>query len=363
MFNDRQSNLRVVFCTASVGSGHVRAAQAVLNFFNKSELLDVLDYTPKWFNKIYRDGYCYFVEHFPKFVGWCYDKSDSRFAEKKNWFLAKLENFIAKRFVEKVLELNPDVIVSTHFFTSGILSRLRENGKLNIPVVTIVTDDYPHSIWLEPGSDLICVANKSAANVVVQKGIPSHKVMATGIPIDPKFTTRPFNVTKEKPVILVTGGGLGIGDMESIAKYLCDIKDIAKIIVVCGKNEQLFNNLKQIEDKNFQVIGFTNEMHLLMRRADLLICKPGGLTTTEALASSLPMILIKPIPGQEERNAKVLVECGAAIRGPNPEDICHYAKIILENKIRLGRMRTAAYSISIPNSAEIIAHSISVLRN
>lgn len=363
MLNETQSNLRVVFCTASVGSGHVRAAQAVSNFFKNSELIDILDYTPKWFNKIYRDGYYYFVKHFPKFVGWCYDKSDSIVAEKKNWVLSQLENFIAKRFIQKIQTSNADVIVSTHFFTSGILSRLRRNKKLNVPVVTVITDDYPHSIWLEPGCDLICVANKPAAQVVIQKKIEPYKIISTGIPIDPKFTTRPFNVTKEKPVILVTGGGLGIGDMESIAKYLCDIKDIAKIIVVCGKNEQLFNILKQIQDKDFQVIGFTNEMHLLMRRADLLICKPGGLTTTEALASSLPMILMKPIPGQEERNAKVLVDCGAAIRGPHPEDICHYAKMILENKMRLGRMRTAAYSMSIPNSAEIIAHSISVLRN
>jgi len=362
MVQTKQSELYVVFCTASVGSGHVRAAEAVSKYFKNSKILDILNFTPKWFNKIYHDGYFFAVKHFPEIVGWFYDACDIPHDERgiRHKIICCIEDLICIKFRMNPELKKADVIVSTHFLTSGIISRMKDKGLLKAPIVTIVTDDYPHCIWLEPGIDLLCVANKASAEVAVINGIHSSIVRPTGIPIDTKFGIKYFK-SNNVNTILVTGGGDGIGEIENVVKYLLEMKDL-KIIAVCGKNKRLKESLDKIRSSSLEVIGYTDRMHELMHEADILICKPGGLTTTEALAARLPMILMKPIPGQEERNAKVLVESGAAMMAPQSEDICHVLKMIITNNKRLGRMRSSAFQMSNSNSAKIIAQLISDLR-
>ena len=362
MAHTKQSEPYVVFCTASVGSGHVRAAQAVAGYFKNSNILDILNFTPKWFNKIYHDGYFFAVKHFPEIVGWCYDNCDIPLNERgiRHKLICLLEDLICRKFKMNPELKKADVIVSTHFLTSGILARMKDKELLKVPVVTIVTDDYPHSIWLEPEIDLLCVANKAASQVAITNGIDPIKVCATGIPIDPRFGNKSFK-TKDITTILIAGGGDGIGEIEATVKYLLELEDL-RIIAVCGKNKRLKESLDKIRSSSLEVIGYTDKMHELMQEADILICKPGGLTTTEALAARLPMILMKPIPGQEERNAKVLVESGAAMMALYAEDVCHVLKMITTNNKRLGRMRSAAFQMSTPNSANIIAQLISDLR-
>jgi len=358
----KQSDSYVVFCTASVGSGHVRAAEAVAKYFDNSKILDILNFTPKWFNKIYHDGYFFAVKYFPEFVGWCYDACDIPHNDRgiRHKIICWIEDIICTKFRMNPELKKADVIVSTHFLTSGILARMKTKGLLKAPIVTIVTDDYPHCIWLEPGIDLLCVANKPSAEVAVINGMHPSVVRATGIPIDTKFGIKTLK-QNAATTVLVTGGGDGIGKIETVVKYLLEMQNL-RIIVVCGKNKRLKESLDKINSSSLEVIAYTDRMHELMHEADILICKPGGLTTTEALAARLPMILMKPIPGQEERNAKVLVESGAAMMATYPEDICYVLNTIITNNKRLGRMRSAAFQISTPNSAKIIAQLISDLR-
>jgi processive 1,2-diacylglycerol beta-glucosyltransferase len=360
-----QSEPRIIFCSASVGSGHTRAAQAVQSFFKNSELIDVLDFTPRWFTKIYRDGYFFAVKHFPRLVGYCYENSDIPHEERG--FMERItslcEDMIAYRFRNHVLNQDADAIVSTHFFTSGVLGRMRRRGELNVPVITVVTDDYPHSIWLEPGVDLICVANDNAAAEAVENGADPSIIHATGIPIDPKFNMRRRLGSKKKPIVLVSGGGSGIGEIEDTVRHLLRMSDTVKTIVVCGSNEKLEQSLKRLECKDLEVLGFTDKMHELMQQADILVCKPGGLTTTEAIASGLPMILMNPIPGQEERNAEMLIGSDAAVVGFNPEDIYRIVNYLLldKNYKRLTRMKAAAVSLWIPQSAKNVANQVKSL--
>jgi processive 1,2-diacylglycerol beta-glucosyltransferase len=362
MSKKKQPEINVVFCTASVGSGHIRAAEAVAEYFKSSQILDILNFTPKWFNKIYHDGYFFAIKHFPKFVGWCYNASDIPENDRGliNDFVCWVEDRICRKFIKNAELQKADIIVSTHFLTSGILARMKNRGEIKVPIVTIVTDNYPHCIWLSYDIDLLCVANKRSSQIAISHGVNPAIVRPTGIPIDSKFMNKSLKISFDQ-TILVTGGGDGVGKIESTVKNLLEIKNI-KVVVVCGNNIKLHDSLSKIKSPQLEVIGFTKRMHELMKQADILVCKPGGLTTTEALVVGLPMILMNPIPGQEERNAQVLVDAGAAVLASSPEDAANTAQMFLLSNKRLGRMKSAAFQISTPNSAKIIAQLISDLR-
>ena len=351
----------VLFCTASVGSGHNRAAEAVACQFKHSQTVDVLCHVPKWFVRMYRNGYFFAVKHFPKIVGWCYNSSDGR-GGPFSGIVACAEDWVTKKFRKEVLNRNPSIVVSTHFLTSGVLGRMRLRGELRVPMVTVVTDDHPHTIWLHGGADCICVANHTAATTAIKQGCLPSKICVTGIPIHPQFETLKSE-SSETPTVLVSGGGAGIGEIENTVRSLVAIQHTVNIFVVCGNNEKLKASLSAVKCGRLRIVGYTDYMHLLMQRADLLVCKPGGLTTTEAIASGLPMVLMRPIPGQEERNARVLVESGAAVLALTPTETAKTVHSILSSPQAIARMRASTRALAVSHSALNVAEQVQRLLN
>lgn len=373
-----RNNCSIVFASAAVGCGHTRAAVAIQDALidqyglDHATFIDALEDSPTWFKHIYRDGYLAAVRFLPNLVGGLYAKTDfmKKRSTRTSRILDRIEDKILLRLRNRTELHRADIVVSTHFLTTGILARMRQRGELLAPLVTVVTDEHPHAKWLHCGSDLTCVSSESARTIAISAGLSPNAVLATGIPVDPRLGRFPqtllrdaSEVRQEKPTILICGGGHGIGPIYTVVQSVIASSLNATVIVVCGKNESLRKTIDSLpralsDSTNLRVIGYTSQMHNLMASADLLLGKPGGLTTTEACAIGLPMLLLKPIPGQEEHNAQMLVSRGAAVRLRHPQSAGAEIAEILSNPQALWRMRAASTAIGRPQAAIEIADRI-----
>jgi processive 1,2-diacylglycerol beta-glucosyltransferase len=364
--------IATAFCGASVGCGHGRAGLAVRDAMRvrgqlgQASFIDVLELAPAWFTLAYRDGYLRAVRHAPRAVGAIYDRTDvprhGRTGVRS--MLDRVQDRVLGEFRRHGALHGSDVVVSTHFLTSAILGRMRETGALRAPLVTIVTDEHPHAVWLHRGSDMTCVASPAAREAAIAGGLDAARVAVTGIPVDPRFgMASPRAHGAGRPSVLVTGGGCGIGDVGPTIIALLDGLRDSDVTVVSGRNVALESAMVALRASRrgesrgnaLHVVGYTKVMHEFMAGADVLVGKPGGLTTTEARALGLPMVLLRPIPGQEERNARMLVAAGAAARAAGPLEAAAHVAAILGEPARLAGMRRAAGAIGRPRAAFDVA--------
>ena len=373
--------LSVAFCGAAVGCGHGRAALAVRDALrvrghSGTEIfVDALDHADRWFATVYRDGYLRAIRHAPRLMGMVYDRTDvPRHAGRGMLpFMDRLQDRVLRRFRNHPGLHAADAVVSTHFLTTAVLGRMRREGALAVPLVTVVTDEHPHAVWLHRGSDATCVASAAARRTAIAGGLDPARVEVTGIPVDPRLdrvgaAARLAVRRGDAPArVLVTGGGFGIGDIEpTVAAILARVR-AAHVTVVCGRNGALerrmraFAAVRAADDRRgnaLEVVGYTKEMQRHLGEADLLVGKPGGLTTAEAKAIGLPMVLLRPIPGQEERNAQALVECGAAVRAPGPAEAALAVERLLAEPSALRAMSGAAAANGRPLAAFDVAKRI-----
>jgi processive 1,2-diacylglycerol beta-glucosyltransferase len=364
--------IAAAFCGAAVGCGHGRAGLAVRDAMRvrgqlgQASFVDALELAPWWFTRAYRDGYLRAVRHAPRAVGAIYDRTDVPRHGRSGLRAAgdRLQDRVLDAFRRHPALHGSDVVVSTHFLTSAVLGRMREDGALRAPLVTVVTDEHPHAVWLHRGSDMTCVASPSAREAAIAGGLDPARVTVTGIPVDPRFGMAIPRFPGEGPVnVLVTGGGCGIGDVGPTVGALLDALRDATVTVVSGRNAALEAAMLAMQATGrgasrgnaLRVIGYTKLMHEFMAAADVLVGKPGGLTTTEARALGLPMVLLRPIPGQEDRNARMLVAAGAASRADGPLDAAAHVAAILAEPARLAGMRRASAAIGRPRAAFDVA--------
>jgi processive 1,2-diacylglycerol beta-glucosyltransferase len=370
-------SLSVAFCGAAVGCGHGRAALAVRDAMRvrgqlgQANFVDALENADPWFALMYRDGYLRAVRHAPAAVGAIYDRTDTpRHGPRRiGSLLDRLQDGVLRRFRAHPAITEADLVVSTHFLTSAVLGRMRLSGALRAPLVTVVTDEHPHAVWLHRGSDVTCVASTEARSTAIAGGLDPSRVAVTGIPVDPRFgLIAPMAAWRaeplaHRPAILVSGGGFGIGDVEStVTELLAALRD-CDVTVVCGRNEPLERQLVAMAARSpgsdrgnaLTVVGYTKVMHELMSAADILVGKPGGLTTTEARALGLPMVLLRPIPGQEERNARALVAAGAAVRAESAQAAASHVAALVADRARLAEMRRASAGMGKPRAAFEVA--------
>jgi len=364
----------ILILHATAGAGHTRAAQAVAAALPPHKpghrVVDTLECTSALFRRLYVKSYIDLVQKAPELWGYFFDKSDVVSSPDSKRARARLafDKLNSGKFGRLLAEASPDVILCTHFLPLELLSDLKGRGKLEVPVHAVVTDVSPHAFWVYPHIEHYHVATPSAARELARKGYPARKISVTGIPVDPIFAHRtpaPAARAKlglpEKPTVLLLSGGFGVGPMKQMLSSFKGSRSDLSLVVVAGKNAALEQECKALAaglSVPVKVHGFVTNMHELMDAADLIVTKPGGLTTTEILAKGKPMALVAPIPGQEQRNCEYLLEEGAAVRLYDVGDSAFHLEKWLFDETRMERMSAAARSIARPEAAKEIAASL-----
>ena len=366
---------RVLLLSATSGAGHVRAAQALEKAFSARgdcfvEHIDALQYVSKLFQRIYDKAYISMVQRAPELMGVLYDRTDQPWQHPRRRLA--LDRLNTGPMIRLLKRIQPDLCVATHFLPAEIIAWLIAKRKLLAHNAIVVTDYDVHAMWLCRTVDRYYVAIDEAKEYLARIGVPRGKLLVTGIPIDPLFATpvSRFDARKQlrldatANVILISAGGYGIGPVEQLVKDLLALQRPWQIVAIAGKSEKTRKRLEMIAREAGKLpsgslrlcaVGFTTEMDKYMAAADLMVGKAGGLTTSEALARALPMALIEPIPGQEERNADHLLEAGAAIRCNNLPAAAWKIAALLDDARRFARMRDAARGAGKPGAAARIA--------
>jgi processive 1,2-diacylglycerol beta-glucosyltransferase len=367
---------RILVLSASVGAGHLRAAQAVELAIKELapdalvQNLDVLEFTSATFRRLYAKSYLDLVNRAPHVLGYFYDLMDREPSPQRK--LDRLQHLVERvnlrKFLRFLREGRWDVFVNTHFLPAGLIAALRTSAELSTPQLTVTTDFETHRLWVNQPCDQYFTATEEGAVNLSQWGVPAADITVTGIPIHPAFS-RPgdqrecrakHGLSGDRPVILQLAGGFGVGPIEDLFDAVLSVETPLELVVVTGRNEVLEERLRQRTPPSrhsVHVLGFTTEIHELMSAADLVMTKPGGLTTSEALACGAAIVVVNPIPGQESRNSDFLLENGAAIKVNNVATLPYKLTRLLRSPERMAQLKRNARELGKPDAAFRIART------
>jgi len=357
----------------NITTGHKKAAHAVWEAFKtlypKVEILEIdpLGFYPQIKN-ILEKVYFKIVQSNPYLWDYLYDNEMIvKFTAQFRRILNSLNSIRLNKFISS---FNPQVVVCTHAFACGIFSGLKERKTNGFYLVGVITDFDVHNYWIYENVSCYIVANEHTAKKLQKKGIDEKRIKILGIPIDPKFTEdkdvsslrEKYGLKEELPTILVMGGGWGFGPIEKIVHCLQEIKNIEfQILVVAGTNKELESKLRELTSKLpklTKVFGYVDVIDELMKVSNIFIGKPGGMTSAESLACGLPMVIVNPIPGQEERNTQYLTSQGVAIKVNNEFEITKLVSELFTHPHKLKEMQNKILDISKPKSAFQIVETI-----
>lgn len=363
---------RVLVLSASVGSGHKVAAAAVEQRFRERgvEVLnqDALKLTSRLYQATAADAYFALVKGNPWYVGWLYDYNDEPF--KNQVGLARLwEDLNAQPLARFITEYDPDITVCTHFMPAGVAAQLLSEGKIGGSLAIVTTDYDFQGMWLSRVFSRYFVALDETRVQLAALGIDEERITVSGIPVspaleapfDPAAARARFDLSAELPTILISAGAFGGGPAREIVAQIMRMQTPVQAVVVCGRNQALRDEILALtadQPERFRVIGFTTEMLDLMRVSSLFIGKPGGLTSSECMAAGLPMLIVEPIPGQEERNSDHLLESGAAARANTTAVIAYKLERLLGEPGRLDAMRAATARLGRPDAARVVVETL-----
>ncbi len=369
--------MKVLIFYASYGGGHLNAAKSIENCIKNNyndidvELIDCMKYVNKTIEKVTTAAY----REMAKKVPWAWGRIYSDAQKGPLAHISTRSNkILAIKLLKLLREKNPDLIISTHPFGSQMCSYLKRKNKISAKIATIMTDFAPHDQWLvgHEFTDYFFVAHDKMKQYLISKDVSENKIYATGIPISDKFKVnynrfeiiKEYNLDENKFTILFFGGGeFGLGKTRTVQIFENFVKETLKhnlqIIAISGKNPKMKTAFEEIVDNNqardnVKIIGFSTEVPKLMSISNLVVTKPGGLTTSESLASNLPMVIINPIPGQEEENAEFLESKGIAVWIRKSDDSKKVIENLLNNKDKLNQMKENTKLLAKPNSTDDI---------
>ena len=357
-----------------MGVGHVAAANAVcvalrdIDPRSRTQVVDSYKYAALVVSRVVSDGYLRMVKTIPQMYRYIYDRAER--ATEVGPFRAWAHQFTAGNLRPLIERERPDAIVCTHAFPCGAMAEYKRLYRDAPPVIGIVTDFAVHAFWIHENIEGYCVATEAMRDVMLARGVRPERVAVTGIPVDPRFAraAQPAGAIRERlglpldrPIALLMGGGLGIGPLSRTLRAIEEIETPIAAVVIAGRNARVESRvLAAAESVSYpvRVVRFVDNVYDYMHAADVFVTKPGGLSTAEALAAQKPIVLLKPLPGQEERNVRVLTEWGVAIRARRSNDIPHAIATILTDSERRERMVEAAGRHGRPNAARDAASII-----
>ena len=402
--------MNVLILSASTGGGHLRASAALKSYIlehepgARVEIVDTLAYISPMLNKTITEGYVTLATKTPGLYGTFYKSSNKE--KGLGAFVVAFNKMFSKKLLPLLDEMQPDVIVSTHAFVTEMVSDLKGQGVVNIPLICLLTDYAPHQTWIAENVDHYVVSNEGMIDVMVEMGAPRERIHPYGIPIDHAFYTKKdrdaildeMNLKPDIPTLLIMAGSFGVTNILRIYNNIVKIPEEFQIIVITGRNQRLYDAFERVIQKSLQekpqkvikvtatstkkttqakpvkqkpvkekprkttrLLYFTTEVDKYMQVADLIITKPGGLTVSEALACNLPMAIFDAIPGQEEENAEFLIDNNMAVKIEKGATCAETIRELLQNHEKLEAMKQSCQTFDKSRSGENIVNLIAQL--
>ncbi|MDD5027352.1 MAG: glycosyltransferase [Candidatus Omnitrophica bacterium] len=369
---------RIVLMYISEVSGHHNATLAIEKAIRilapQAEIsnINAFNYTNPVAEKIVNSVYMGIIKVAPKIWDYLYDNPKIvKKIERAKQNINKANSPKLKKLFER---LRPEVVVCTQAFPCGMVAGYKKTYRADLPLIAVLTDYVPHSYWIYDAVDCYITPSDEVSSRLIKKGVPAQKIKSLGIPFDPKFNTaldknNIFSKYKLSPglaTILIMGGGQGLGPIKTIVKSLEKVNRDIQEIIVTGTNKKLHNSLRRKikkYKKKIVVFGYAQNINELMAIADIVVSKPGGVTTSEVLSLGKPMIIIKPLPGQEASNTAYLTQKEAALEIKEPDKINLVIEDLLRNHQKLKHLSSCAKRISKPNASMDIARLLLESRN
>lgn len=324
--------MKVLFLSNNTGQGHRSTAEALMRTMKSAgaecRVIDTFEYLNPALYGTVAEGYLLATSVIPEAYGRfyrMYEERDKRGSGEGRHSLSYAANSVMAIKLKKYIDtrFKPDVIVCTHVFSAQVVSFMKLHGQLDAVIIGIVTDYTIHPFWKDAsGVDYIVTASELLGLQAVKKGLDKNKLLPFGIPIDPKFNSRVeksearrrLGIDENKFTVLLMSGSMGHGDLAGVLGSIDRLDYDFQVLAVCGNNARARRRLESMETKKKKyVYGYVNNVETMMDASDCIITKPGGLTSSEALAKELPIVMINPIPGQEERNVEFMLNNGLAV--------------------------------------------------
>lgn len=364
-------NNRVLLMYISEVSGHRSASRAVENAIKRlnpaAEILNInaFNYTNPVWERIINRAYMSVVKNTPEIWDYLYDNP------KVLRRTQRIRELIHRSNTEKIKtlfdEFKPDVVACTQAYPCGMTADYKKTFNLDLPIVGILTDFAPHSYWIYDNVDAYIVPAPEVGQKLIRDGVSEERIKPLGIPIDPKFSIpldkdairQELGIDSRLPAILIMGGGQGLGPVKKILATIDRLREDFQVLVVTGTNKKLFNWIKRRRfRKKVFGFGYVDFIERLMEVATFIITKPGGVTTAEALAKGLPIIIMHPLPGQEAMNTRFLLDKGISVKADSERELANLIDWLLANPGKLRQMSQAARFYARPYSAIKIAELI-----
>ena len=367
------SKLRILLLYISEVSGHHQATLAIeeslkiLNPEVETLNLNAFNYTNPITEKIINRLYLGVIKRTPGIWDYLYDNpSVVRRTQRIKELIHKHNSPKLKKLFD---EFAPQAVVCSQAFPCGMVADFKKTYDSRLPLIGVLTDYAPHSYWLYDNVNYYIAPSDEVKERFIQKGVAGERILTYGIPVSPKFSlkhdkeelAKKFSLSLDKPVILAMGGGQGLGPLNKIVSAFKKIRIDSQLVVVAGNNKKLYRKLRRkikSQKKKISLYGFIDNIDELMEISTLIITKAGGLTTAEALSRGLPIVIIKPLPGQEEINTTYFLNKGAAVKITDDKLIPRLIQGLLANPAILKGMQEAAFKLSRPGAGMTVAKLI-----
>ena len=365
--------MKVLVLSCKTGMGHHQTGMAIIDYLHskgvEAEMLDVFEYITPLLSESLSKGYLLSTKLTPKAYAGVYRMLEKRNPSDEGVVQDFTSRILSSKLMKFLTNYAPDAIISTHIYAGLLVSFLRRKKGLACPLIGIVTDYTIHPYWEDSNLDYYVTASELLNLQLIKKGIDPAKALPIGIPINPKFAgekverseARRMLELQDKPTVLVMMGSMGYGNVIKQLKKIDNMQldshsgtnSDFQVVCVCGNNKKLFSSInKHTWRKNIIALGYVNNVELLMDAADVLITKPGGLTTSEFLAKQVPAVLVNPIPGHEDRNAEFLCNNGLAVRATKTYPVDEALFQLLSFDWRRDSLSNAAAKMGKPNAVQ-----------
>ena len=367
---------RIAILHATAGSGHRSAAQALaraMSDLSPDALVrevDTLVFASRFYRTTYAQSYNAMAQRAPRLWGALYALWEQQPVNRSAGPARLAIDRLALRNLVRVVESeSPDAVVCTHFLPIEALSPRRGQGRMRVPLYCVITDFTAHPLWAYPHVDRYFVASEEVAEELHGHGVPRERIEVAGIPVAPRFShvigreaaRVRMGLDPARPVVLVMGGGSGVGPMAELAGRLVKLTMAPQVVVVCGTSARLKREVSALPEArtgSVRALGFTDDVDVLLEAADVVVSKAGGLTCSEALIKRTPLVVFRPTPGQEVRNAHYLESGGAAVHADSVAMVANTVARWLDDPAERERVRENAGRLARPHAAETIARRV-----